>query len=119
MIIYMIEATSKVKASLPYEMILTVIFRNLGVPILEEEPKMLIRHTDIYNICFLHHMGYIKRNGTWKKKSGEARPTEEGKEPREEHPPVSPSGSPITSHISPMHDTSSVPSTAHLDEAHL
>ena len=119
LIIYMTEAASKAKVSLPYGMILTSIFGDLGVPILEEEPKRLFRHSDIYNIHSLHRMGYIKRNETWEKKSGEARPVEEGEEPREEHPPVSPSGSPTTSHKSPIHDTPSIPSIVHLDEAHL
>ena len=111
----MIEVATKAKASLPYGMILTAIFRDLRVPISEEEPKRQLRHTDIYNIHSLHRMGYIKRNGIWKKKSGEGRPIEEG----EEHPPVSPSGSPTISYRSSIHDTPSIPSTAHLDEAHL
>ena len=116
MIIYMTEVASKAKTSLPYGMILTAIFRDLKVPISEEEPKRQLRHTDKYNIHFLHCMGYIKRNEIWKKKSGEGRPTEEG----EEHPPISPLGSPMhDTHRSSMHDTPFVPSIAHFDEAQL
>ena len=97
-------------------MILTAIFRDLKVSILEEEPKRQLSHTYMYNIHSLHCMGYIKRNEIWEKKSGEGRPTEEG----EEHPSVSPSGSPMhNTHRSPKHDTPSIPSIPHFDEAQL
>ena len=119
MIIYMTEAASMAKASLPYGMILTTIFKDLGVPISDEEPKRLLRYTDIYNIRSLHCMGYHKRNKNWKRKSDESRPIEEGEEHREEQTLVPPSGSPTTSHRSPMHDISSVSSIVHLDKAQL
>ena len=42
MICYMCEAATKAHASLPYGMVLTLIFREFRVPIIEEESKRLL-----------------------------------------------------------------------------
>ena len=49
MISYMIEGSTKKNACLPYDMILTLIFKEFGVPISDEEPKRLLCHTDVYS----------------------------------------------------------------------
>ena len=70
MMTYMCEAASKGKASLPYEMVITLILREFRVSISEEEPKKILQHTDIYNVWTLHKMGFKKINGQWKRKKG-------------------------------------------------
>ena len=73
MICYMCEAANKTHASLPYGVVLALIFREFGVPITDEESKRLMRHTNHYNLQTLHHMGYKKENGQWVKKGREPR----------------------------------------------
>ena len=46
---YMCEAASKAQSCLPYEMLLTLIFRRFGADIPDEESKKLLRHADEYN----------------------------------------------------------------------
>ena len=58
-------------------MVITLILRKFRIPIFEEEPKKLLRHTDIYNVQTLHRIGFKKINGHWKRKGGESRITEE------------------------------------------
>lgn len=65
MISYMGEASSRKKFSLPYDMVLTLIFREQGVEILENEPKRLLRQTDYCNEHTLRQMGYRKIDGVW------------------------------------------------------
>ena len=60
---YMCEAASKAQSSLPYVMLLTLIFRRFSVDIPDEEPKKLLRHTDEYNKRSLQRMGFHKNNG--------------------------------------------------------
>ena len=50
MINYMCEASTKANASLPYGMVLTILFREFRVTISKEEPKKALRHTNIYNV---------------------------------------------------------------------
>ena len=54
---YMCEAAARSNASLPYGMILIVLFKEFRVVISEEEPKKPLRHTNIYNVQILHRMG--------------------------------------------------------------
>ena len=63
MISYMCKASTKTHASLPYVMVLTTLFRAFRVPILEEESKKILFHTDIYNIQTLHKIGFHKVSG--------------------------------------------------------
>ena len=44
---YMWEATTQKYSSLPYEMVLTLIFKEYKIPITDEEPKRPLRHTCI------------------------------------------------------------------------
>ena len=67
----MCEAATKAHASLSYEMILTLIFREFRVPITDEEPKRLLRYIDHYSLQILHRIGYRKENGQWVKKGKE------------------------------------------------
>ena len=60
---YMCEAASKVYSSLPYGMLLTLIFRRFRVVIPDEESKKLLRHTDGYNERTLQRMSFHKKNG--------------------------------------------------------
>ena len=71
MMSYMCEAATKANASLPYGMVLTLIFKKFKVPIIEEEPKKALRHTDIYSIQTLHRMGVKKMHGQWIRKGAE------------------------------------------------
>ena len=80
----------KAHASLLYGMVLTLIFREFGVPITNEEPKRLLRHTDHYNLQTLHRMGYRKENGQWVKRGGEAIQLEEIDRAIPEAPPTRP-----------------------------
>ena len=48
-VIYMCEAASKAQSSLPYGMLLTLIFRRFRVDTPDDEPKKLLRHIDEYN----------------------------------------------------------------------
>ena len=50
MIIYMSEVASRANTSLPYGMVIILILREFRIPIFEEEPKKLLRYTDIYNV---------------------------------------------------------------------
>ena len=59
---HMIEGSTKKNMCLPYGMVLTLIFREFGVPINEEEPKRLLYHTNIYNTQSLIQMGFQKIN---------------------------------------------------------
>ena len=68
MIGYMYEAATKAHVSLPYGMVLTLIFKEFGIPISDEKPKWLLHHTDHYNLQTLHRMGYKKENDKWVKK---------------------------------------------------
>ena len=45
MIVYMCEAAAKTHASLLYGMVLTLIFQEFRIPISDQEPKRLLRHT--------------------------------------------------------------------------
>ena len=55
MITHMIKGSTKRNACLSYGMILTLLFRDFKVPISKDEPKRLLRHTDIYsNQSYLH-----------------------------------------------------------------
>ena len=74
MIGYMCEAVAKAHTSLPYGMVLTLILKEFGIPISDQEPKWLLCHTDHYNLQTLHRMGYKKENDKWVKK-GEIRQT--------------------------------------------
>ena len=55
-------------ASLPYGMILTLIFQEFRVHINDQEPKRLLCHTYHYNLKTLDHMGYKKEGNQWVKK---------------------------------------------------
>ena len=74
----MIEGSTKKNACLPYGLILTLIFREFGVPIPKDEPKRLLHHTDIYCIQSLVRMGFQKINGEWKRMETKKKATEEG-----------------------------------------
>ena len=52
------------RVSLPYGMILTLIFRQHGLA-LEEEASKSLHHTDTYTARTLIRMGYEKVNGQW------------------------------------------------------
>ena len=67
MMTYMCDAANKVNASLPYGMVITLIFRKFRIPISKEEPKKVLRHTDIYKVQTLHRMGFTKINGHWER----------------------------------------------------
>ena len=73
----MCEVTSKAKASLPYEMVITLILREFRISISEEKPKKDLRHTDIYNVQPLHIIGFKKINRHWERQKGEPRIPEE------------------------------------------
>ena len=62
------EATRK-HSSLPYGMILILIFREFRIPISIEEPKRLLWHIDTYNLATLKRMGFQKVNDVWIRKS--------------------------------------------------
>ncbi|EHA8586597.1 putative pentatricopeptide repeat-containing protein, chloroplastic [Cocos nucifera] len=59
MIDAMQEAVTRLKASLPYSMALTRIFRSFGIDFTGEVATHLA-HTDTYNANSLHHMGYVR-----------------------------------------------------------
>ena len=69
MIGYMCEAIAKAHASLPYGMV-TLILKEFGIPISDQEPKRLLHHTDHYNLKILHRMGFKKENDKWVRKGG-------------------------------------------------
>ena len=80
MINYMWEAATKRHSSLPYDMVLTQLFKQFRVPIHEEEPKKALRHIDIYSCATLRRMGFQKFNNEWIRTGGslkEAQPAEE------------------------------------------
>ena len=86
----MCEAATKAHSSLPYGMVLTLIFEDFGVLISNEEPKRLLHHTDHYNLQTLHHIGYKKKNDKWVRKE-ESRRTEEVDSTKSPHTrPISP-----------------------------
>ena len=62
MIGYMCKAAAKTNGSLSYGMVLTLILKEFGIPISDQEPKRLLHHTDHYNLKTLHHMGFKKEN---------------------------------------------------------
>ena len=68
MIVYMCEVATKTHASLPYGMVLTLIFQEFRILIGDQEPKRLLRHIDHYNLKMLHHMVYKKEDNQWVKK---------------------------------------------------
>ena len=57
---HMIGGSTKTNACLPYDMVLTLLFQEFKVPILEEEPKRLLHHTDVYSTQSLIRMGFQK-----------------------------------------------------------
>ena len=82
MITHMIEGFTKRNACLPYGMVPTLLFQDFKVPIPEDEPKRLLRHTDIYSIQSLIRMGFRKINGEWKRSKGRKKAAEEGESNR-------------------------------------
>ena len=80
----MSKAATKTKASLPYGMVLTLLFEEFNIDISEGEPKKSLHHMDIYNKHSLHRMGYRKRNDQWEWRGAEQRVFEEGEPSREE-----------------------------------
>ena len=77
MITHMIEGSTKRNACLPYGMVLTLLFQDFKVPIPKDEPKRLLRHTNIYSNQSLIHMGFKKINGEWKRSKGKQKAAEE------------------------------------------
>ena len=77
----MIEGSTKRNACLSHGMVLTLLFQDFKVWILEDEPKRLLRHTNIYSSQSLIRMGFWKINGEWKRSEGRKKAVEEG-EPR-------------------------------------
>ena len=69
----MCEATTKIHASLRYGMVLTLILKEFGIPISDQEPKRLLYHTNHYNLKILHHMGFKEENDKWVRKGGRQR----------------------------------------------
>ena len=76
------EAAIRKYSSLPYGMVLTLIFREYGIPISIEEPKRPLRHIDIYNLTTLKRMGFQKENGVWTRKSEQSEDIEISEDPR-------------------------------------
>ena len=68
MICQMKEAVRKVKACLPYGMVLSLFFQSANIDLTGEDSKTLL-HTDTYTAKTLQKMGYLLSKGTWKKKS--------------------------------------------------
>ena len=62
---YIGEATEKNRFSLPYGMVLTLLFRELGLDIPEDESVKELRHSDYCNDATLHKIGYKKQESTW------------------------------------------------------
>ena len=87
MISHMIEGFTKRNACLPYGMVLTMMFREFGIPITEEEPKRLLCHTDIYSVQSLYRMEFQKTHGEWRRIDTKSKATDEGEPSR---PSVSP-----------------------------
>ncbi|XP_038972044.1 uncharacterized protein LOC120104630 [Phoenix dactylifera] len=80
---HMVESASRARASLPYGMLLTLVFEEFGVNT-EGEPSTTLGHWDTYNDRSLHRMGFRKKDGQWIRK-------DEGKSSachREEQRPV-------------------------------
>lgn len=71
MIRYMDELGNRKRASLPYDMVLTLLFLEHGINLEGKTSKGLL-HTDTYNDRSLHRMGFIKVevNGYTKEKKG-------------------------------------------------
>ncbi|WP_374695332.1 hypothetical protein ACEW7V_02465 [Areca yellow leaf disease phytoplasma] len=67
MMMQMKEAVRKVKACLPYGMVLTLFFQASRVN-LEGEDGRPLHHTDTYTSKSLQRMGYELKEGTWRKK---------------------------------------------------
>ena len=65
MVTYIGEATDKNRFSLPYGMLFTLLFRKLGLGILEDESVKKLRHSNFYNEGTLHRMGYSKQETVW------------------------------------------------------
>ena len=61
---YICAVASKAHSSLPYRMLLTLIFRRFRVVILDEKPKKLLIHTDEYNARTLQRMGFHTKKWT-------------------------------------------------------
>ena len=79
----MSEASTKPNASLPYGMVLILLFKEFKIVIFDEESKNPLRHTDIYNIQTLYRMRYKKKNGHWERKGVEPRIVEQKELSRE------------------------------------
>ena len=77
MITHIIEGSTKRNACLPYGMVLTLLFQDFKVSIPKDEPKRLLRHTDIYSSQSLIRMGLQKINGEWKRLEGRKKAAEE------------------------------------------
>ena len=92
-------------------MILTILFRELRVPIDKNEPKKVLCHTDIYNVQTLHRMGFYKIRSEWIRRDDEQKGPEEGEPSRtiSEDTPPSP-----TRPLSPTLEasTQSIPSSS-------
>ena len=82
MISHMIEGSTKRNACLPYGMVLTLLFQEFKVSIPEDEPKRLLRHTDVYSTQSLNRMEFQKINGEWKRVKIKKKAAEEGESSR-------------------------------------
>ena len=60
----MIDQKNRKSGSLPYGMLLIVLFENAEIDLTNEVSQNLI-HSDTYNEKSLRRMGFIKVEGTW------------------------------------------------------
>jgi len=72
MLLQMKEAVRKVKAYLPYGMVLTLFFQASRVNLNGEDGRPL-HHTDTYSSKSLQRMGYQLTEGAWRKKGSDLR----------------------------------------------
>ena len=78
------ETLNRSKAHLPFGIALTLVFRRFGVSF-EEEVVARLSHSDTINRHTLHHIGFSKTHGGWKKGVEES-----AKDIAEEEGPFSP-----------------------------
>ena len=65
MVTYLGKATKKIRFSLPYGMVFTLLFRESGLGIPEDNLVKELRYTDFYNEGTLHRMGHSKQETVW------------------------------------------------------
>ena len=107
MISHTIEGSTKRNICLSYGMVLTMIFREFGVPITEGETKRLLRHTDIYSTQSLYRMGFQKVHGEWKRIDTKKKATDEG-EPSWPSVSLSRVASPPLTQLAPIMPSSTI-----------